>query len=178
MDPNDRCPNTPRGTKVDEIGCFVGVSLKLNFGYDSAVLTAEDQAELDATLGAMKTRPADIVSDFVFEVAGHTDSRGSDAYNQKLSERRAKAARDYLIAGGISADQLVATGYGESMPVADNATDEGRAETTLAEAGGSVKLAIVMLVGDLPRARAEAVLTLARGRLHRALAQLGQKSAL
>ena len=86
---------------MDEIGCFVGVSLKLNFGYDSAVLTAEDTAELDTVLGAIKSRPADIVSSLVFEVAGHTDSRGSDAYNQGLSERRANAARDYLVAGGI-----------------------------------------------------------------------------
>lgn len=133
IDPNDRCPNTPKGTRVDEIGCFVGVTLKLNFAFDSAALTAEDQAELDVALGAIKTRPADVVSDFVFEVAGHTDSRGSDAYNQKLSERRAKTVRDYLIAGGLSADQLTATGYGESMPVADNATDEGRAENRRVE---------------------------------------------
>jgi outer membrane protein OmpA-like peptidoglycan-associated protein len=60
------------------------------------------------------------------EVAGHTDSRGSDAYNIKLSQRRAEAVRDYLISKGIAADRLSAKGYGESQPVADNATDEGR----------------------------------------------------
>ena len=59
-------------------------------------------------------------------MAGHTDSRSSDAYNMTLSQNRANAVRDYLISKGIAAERLTAKGYGESQPVADNETEEGR----------------------------------------------------
>jgi OOP family OmpA-OmpF porin len=62
------------------------------------------------------------------EVVGHTDDVGDDAYNQELSEQRAAAVRDYLVAGGVDASKIVTVGMGESMPVASNTTDEGRAE--------------------------------------------------
>jgi len=61
------------------------------------------------------------------EVGGHCDSDGSDAYNLKLSDRRAKAVRDYLVKMGVPATRMTARGYGESQPVEDNATKEGRA---------------------------------------------------
>jgi outer membrane protein OmpA-like peptidoglycan-associated protein len=64
--------------------------------------------------------------DVNIEVAGHTDSKGSDAYNMKLSQQRAEAVRNFLISRGVAADRLTAKGYGESQPVADNATEEGR----------------------------------------------------
>ena len=60
------------------------------------------------------------------EVAGHTDSIGTDEYNQGLSLRRAEAVRNYLVDKGIAADRLSIKGYGESQPVADNATADGR----------------------------------------------------
>ena len=60
------------------------------------------------------------------EIGGHTDAQGSDAANQKLSERRAQAAKDYLIARGIDAARLSSKGYGESQPVDSNETAEGR----------------------------------------------------
>ena len=60
------------------------------------------------------------------EVAGHTDSIGTDSYNMGLSLRRANAVRDYLISKGIAAENLTAKGYGESQPVADNQTAAGR----------------------------------------------------
>jgi OOP family OmpA-OmpF porin len=69
----------------------------------------------------------------VVEVAGHTDSVGTDSYNQGLSERRAQAVVNYLVAKGINASRFKARGYGESEPVADNATDEGRAENRRVE---------------------------------------------
>ena len=59
--------------------------------------------------------------------AGHTDSRGSETYNQALSERRAFAVRDYFISQGVNIEQIIAKGYGEKEPVATNETDEGRA---------------------------------------------------
>jgi len=62
------------------------------------------------------------------ELQGHTDSRGADAYNLELSERRADSARDYLIAEGGSGTRLVAKGYGETQPIADNNSAAGRAQ--------------------------------------------------
>ncbi len=62
------------------------------------------------------------------EVVGHTDDVGDDAYNQELSEQRAAAVRDYLVAAGVDASKIVTVGMGESMPVASNTTEEGRAD--------------------------------------------------
>ena len=62
------------------------------------------------------------------EVVGHTDDVGDDAYNQELSEQRAAAVREYLVSAGVDGSKIVTVGMGESMPVASNATDEGRAE--------------------------------------------------
>jgi len=61
------------------------------------------------------------------EVTGHTDDRGNDAYNQKLSEKRAAAVKAHLVKKGVAADRITAKGYGKTMPVADNKTKEGRA---------------------------------------------------
>jgi len=66
-------------------------------------------------------------------VEGHTDWIGSDAYNQALSERRANAVRDYLIGKGIAPDRMMAVGYGESRPIADNNTTQGRARNRRTE---------------------------------------------
>jgi OOP family OmpA-OmpF porin len=72
-------------------------------------------------------------SDLRVSVEGHTDSIGSDAYNQRLSERRAKAVRDYMISQGIDASRITTRGFGESKPVADNKTAAGRAENRRVE---------------------------------------------
>src|SRR5574340_72593 len=61
------------------------------------------------------------------EVTGHTDDRGKDAYNQKLSERRAAAVKAHLVKKGVAAERITAKGYGKTMPMADNKTKEGRA---------------------------------------------------
>ena len=60
------------------------------------------------------------------ELGGHTDNVGSEASNQKLSEQRAKAVYDYLVQHGVPAERLTYKGYGQSQPVADNSTPEGR----------------------------------------------------
>ena len=93
----------------------------VNFDFDKATLRQEDVSELDKNVEALKAW-----GDVNIEVAGHTDSMGSDAYNMKLSQRRAEAVRNFLISRGVAADRLTARGYGESQPVADNATEEGR----------------------------------------------------
>ena len=66
-------------------------------------------------------------SNLKVEIAGHTDSAGSTAYNQGLSERRAQTVADYLIANGANADNISVNGYGEAEPVADNSSEDGRA---------------------------------------------------
>jgi len=93
----------------------------VNFDFDKASLRQEDIGSLDNDVATLKSW-----GDVNIEVAGHTDSMGSDAYNMKLSQQRAEAVRNFLISRGVSADRLTAKGYGESQPVADNATDEGR----------------------------------------------------
>ena len=65
--------------------------------------------------------------DLHVQIAGHTDSTGSDAYNRALSDRRAEAARKYLATTGVDGGRLASKGYGESQPAADNATEDGRA---------------------------------------------------
>ncbi|MBW8329398.1 MAG: OmpA family protein [Thiobacillus sp.] len=93
----------------------------VNFDFDKATLRPEDIAIIDRDVVVL-----DQWGNVNIEVAGHTDSRGSDEYNAKLSQQRAEAVRNYLVSKGIAADRLSAKGYGESQPVADNATDEGR----------------------------------------------------
>ena len=91
------------------------------FAFDKFTLNDQSRALLDKVAEWLKDNP-----DLNVEIAGHTDDRGSDAYNQKLSENRAKAVYDYLTSHGISKSRLSYKGYGESQPIATNETDEGR----------------------------------------------------
>jgi outer membrane protein OmpA-like peptidoglycan-associated protein/outer membrane scaffolding protein for murein synthesis (MipA/OmpV family) len=119
----DRCPGTLKGVKVDEVGCPLSMSLHINFDFDKADIKPEFKPELDRAAEFILKYPE--VPQIVIE--GHTDSRGREVYNQRLSERRARSVRQYLIDNySIEAKRLVAVGRGESMPVADNATEEGR----------------------------------------------------
>ena len=122
----DRCPNTPPGVAVDEYGCPRKGSVTLEgvtFETNSATLTGQSSAVLDKVADELKAHPR-----LKVELQGHTDSVGSDAYNLKLSSRRAAAVRDYLVNQGVSPTQLTSKGYGESVPVADNKTAAGRAK--------------------------------------------------
>jgi outer membrane protein OmpA-like peptidoglycan-associated protein/opacity protein-like surface antigen len=122
-DSADRCPNTPAGDRVGPYGCSCDVTIRTHFAFDSAELTAEDKAELDRVAARL------IELEFVGGTAtGHTDNVGEEAYNQKLSERRAQAVVDYLHAKGVSPGRITAIGMGETKPLADNATEEGRAQ--------------------------------------------------
>jgi outer membrane protein OmpA-like peptidoglycan-associated protein len=130
----DKCPATPPGRKVDAKGCEPlpeKAPLRLegvNFEYDSATLAPESSVALDAVASSLLAW-----SEVRVEIAGHTDSKGSDAYNLGLSQRRAASVRDYLVGKGVEASRLVAKGYGETEPVADNKTDEGRAQNRRVE---------------------------------------------
>jgi outer membrane protein OmpA-like peptidoglycan-associated protein len=127
-DDKDRCPTTPVGVAVDEIGCFKEITLRgMVFEFDSEALTAETRGMLDGLVADLRTRPADIVAGTKVAIEGHTDSVGSDAYNQGLSERRSQSVRQYFIDKGLSSSMVVATGAGESSPVDSNDTAAGRA---------------------------------------------------
>lgn len=131
IDRLDRCPGTPAGAKVDATGCLIAQVLILknvNFEFDSAKLTPESMAILDQAAAALNKTPGKKV-----QVAGHTDSVGSNAYNQKLSQARAKTVRDYLVAQGVEAARMSSAGFGEEKPVADNSTDEGRSKNRRVE---------------------------------------------
>ena len=125
LNEKDKCPNTRPGAVVDLDGCEVEAVISLegvHFGFDESTLTPEAQAILDKAVALLDKQQSVVV-----EVAGHTDSVGSEEYNQKLSERRAVAVKDYLESKGITATRLTARGYGEAQPVASNDTDAGRA---------------------------------------------------
>ena len=125
VDNFDRCPETPAGTRVDGNGCTLPEILKLEgvtFEFDKATLTANAKTVLDELVVPLMNR----YPDMIVEVAGHTDSKGSDSYNQRLSDQRARSVVDYLTLKGVELHRMTARGYGESAPVADNATDAGR----------------------------------------------------
>lgn len=93
-----------------------------NFDINSAKLRPTADAKLQQVVDFAGKYP-----EANLEVTGHTSSPGSDAYNQKLSEKRAAAVKAYLVKKGVAADRISAKGYGETMPMADNKTKEGRA---------------------------------------------------
>ncbi|MBA1203355.1 OmpA family protein [Pseudomonas capeferrum] len=142
-DSRDKCPGTPAGVQVDANGCppeqpvavveeevvvvekeEVIVIRDVHFEFDSARLTASDKERLNTIATRLKSEaPTARLS-----VTGHTDSVGSDVYNQKLSDRRAHSVTDYLVQSGVPRNSFVSVvGAGETQPEADNATAEGRA---------------------------------------------------
>ncbi len=128
LDSKDQCPDTPSTHKVDAVGCSLKltetVAIELNITFDTAksIIKPEFENEV-AKLAAFMNQYADTV----VTVEGHTDSQGSDAYNQKLSQSRADSVKAALITKhGIAADRVNAIGYGEAKPVADNMTAAGR----------------------------------------------------
>ena len=147
FDRRDHCPDTPANTPVDNRGCPIPqypatvkpeepqsevITLSdqgdVLFAFDSAQLTPAAQEQL---LGLMdKLKNADVLS---IKVVGHTDSQGTDAYNQALSERRASSVAAFLLEQGLAPDKLTSQGMGESQPVADNASEEGRAKNRRVE---------------------------------------------
>jgi OOP family OmpA-OmpF porin len=120
-DADDRCPNTPAGDAVDKYGCSLVSRLAVYFDFDSSELRPESITELERVVQFMNDIPTSTA-----KIVGHTDSIGTVEYNQALSDRRAKAVYDYLASRGVSPSRMQAIGMGETDPVADNATAEGR----------------------------------------------------
>ena len=121
---DDKCPGSQAGQTIGPDGCPVPVSIDLkgvNFDFDMSTLRPDAVAILNEAAEILKRYP-----ELKVEVAGHTDSVGSDAYNQGLSERRARAVYDYLTSNGVDASRMTGpNGYGESRPIAPNTNEDG-----------------------------------------------------
>lgn len=152
-DSRDKCPGTPLGTAVDAVGCPPAppkpapvvekpapapppppapapapapvakeiITFNLLFDFDSAKIKDDMIPALEQAKKILNEDPA-----ATFLVMGHTCSIGTDAYNQKLSERRAASVKNWLVSNGIDAGRLEEIGYGESKPKYDNSTEESR----------------------------------------------------
>ena len=123
----DQCPNTPKGATVDARGCWAYMSFML-FDFDSAAIKAEAETALKEAIKVAKMHP-----DLKVEIQGHTDNIGAAEYNMALSKRRAQAVRDYLAAAGIDSNRMTIVGFGSTMPVAPNDTEENRARNRRVE---------------------------------------------
>ncbi len=131
----DKCPGTPPGVTVDKDGCPLPakvidkMTLRVLFDSDKATFTEADAIELQKAIAFVKKYPGSKI-----RLDGYTDSIGTDAYNLKLSERRATAVMDYLIKeAGVDSSNIKAVGHGKADPVADNKTKEGRAKNRRVE---------------------------------------------
>ena len=127
-DYQDNCPATPLGTVVSIDGCpLAGEKLLsltgVNFATNKAVLTMHAKGVLEEAVTLLK-HTDDVID---VRVEGHTDSRGSDAYNMKLSQDRARSVVNYLVSRGVKRSSLVAVGMGERSPIASNTSKEGQA---------------------------------------------------
>ena len=127
----DLCPDTKAGTQVDATGCAKQTAIRLegvNFLSNSDELTDESLGILDRVAQTLLNHP-----DLSLEVAGHTDAVGDAAYNRDLSQRRANRVLQHLQDRGVMLQALVARGYGEDQPIADNGTAAGRAKNRRVE---------------------------------------------
>jgi outer membrane protein OmpA-like peptidoglycan-associated protein len=105
------------------------LTLHVNFDFDKSVIRKTDDAELQQAVDFLKKYPG-----YQISIEGHTDSIGTDKYNQALSERRAAAAKAYLLKQGVvDSQRITSVGYGESRPIADNKTKQGRFENRRVE---------------------------------------------
>lgn len=108
--------------KVDQEKQKIEATLKINFDSNKDLIKSTEATKLDELAGVFSKYPENIVS-----LEGHTDADGTEAYNQTLSEKRAKSVENYLRGKNLNIASLTSTGYGETRPVASNETAEGKA---------------------------------------------------
>ncbi len=132
----DKCPNEPEDYDgdMDDDGCHddrklvtvekdqIKLNEKVHFKTAKSDILPQSYPLLNEVASVLSDNPT-----IKIRIEGHTDSRGSESYNQKLSEERAASVRQYLIGRGIDASRMIAKGFGESRPIEDNATKAGRA---------------------------------------------------
>jgi outer membrane protein OmpA-like peptidoglycan-associated protein len=151
IDPQDRCPNTPAGSRVDQVGCLLLFEERapaaatpgapgapaarptlilrgVNFQTGRSVLTTTSYEVLDQVAASLIANP-----EIRIEIAGYTDNTGAAAVNLRLSQNRAAAVRAYLAAKGVALDRMTAKGYGSASPIAPNTTPAGRAQNRRVE---------------------------------------------
>ena len=129
----DKCPNTPAGTVVDGSGCPIvfpkadttkapvaSAYGNIQFEFDSSVLKTSSYPVLDATSADLRS------SSSVVTLAGYASSEGTAAHNMRLSKDRANSVKTYLVNSGVDAKRLKVKAFGETHPIADNSTEEGR----------------------------------------------------
>jgi len=137
----DKCPNTPAGTVVDGSGCEIhfpkfdttglmhtpkmGAPMaspftNIQFDFDSSVLRTSSYPVLDASSADLRSGSATV------ELDGFASSEGTAAHNMRLSKDRANAVKTYLVNSGVDAKRIKVKGFGETKPIADNSTEEGR----------------------------------------------------
>ena len=129
-DYQDRCPNRPgpasnKGcpeVKAETKKRLQEATKYINFEFNKAILLPSSYPTLKGLAAIMAEYP-----DYTLAISGHTDSKGADNYNLRLSDDRAAAARTYMLSQGVPADREVSHGYGETKPIADNATSAGQA---------------------------------------------------
>jgi outer membrane protein OmpA-like peptidoglycan-associated protein len=109
-------------------GIVVELSSSILFGFNSSDLSAEAKTNLDKMVTVFQTYP-----DTNIEVQGHTDSKGSEAYNKTLSEKRASVVSNYLVSKGVTTSRINIVGYGESAPKYENETADGMAKNRRVE---------------------------------------------
>ena len=124
QDSEDECPEEPGAAENNGCPVYEKVEFATNISFQSgkAILTQESYPYLDQLVQLLNDNPNCWV-----KLDGHTDSTGSDAVNNKLSQKRVDSIRDYLIEKGINPNRIVAKGHGSSKPIAPNDTAEGRA---------------------------------------------------
>jgi len=120
---NDNCLTTPAGKVVDSNGCMKVVRLHVNFAHDKSDISGEYMPRIKEVVEFMNEN-----SNYSVAVDGHTDSKGSEKYNQALSLKRANAVASELIQRGVDKNRIIVSGYGESQPIATNKTKAGRAQ--------------------------------------------------
>ncbi len=120
--------NETAEVKREGEGIVINFKEKILFGFDRSDLNTSAQTNLTKLVEVLQKYP-----DTDIEIIGHTDSKGTDAYNQALSERRANAVASYLRSQGISNTRLTAKGMGKNDPIATNDTEEGRAQNRRVE---------------------------------------------
>lgn len=128
-DDKDQCPNTPKGTVVDAFGCPKIIRLHVGFDFDQSVIKPEYMKDIAKVADFMKQN-----SGYSVILEGYTDAKGDASYNQKLSDKRAKAVAKALANLGISETKITTEAYGDSKPISTNDTEVGRAQNRRVDA--------------------------------------------